>query len=85
MSGGDYIIDVNQGGHPFNVRMVLPLMQLQIVMPLIREEMMQGLADNDKEGNVILHLQLTAAKISEIKNLLQAEKAGNKNARAKNL
>ena len=82
MTRNEYIIDVNLGGQPFNVRMVLPLAQLQMVMPLIKEEMMQGLADSDKDDKVILHLQLTEAKIRDIKKLLQTDKARSKNARA---
>lgn len=78
MKGNEYIIDINEGGQPYNVRLVLPLPQLQQILPLVKEEMMHGLVNNDTEERVVLHLQLSASKIVEIEKLLAPTQQRNK-------
>jgi hypothetical protein len=69
MDANEYIIDINSGGMPYNVRMILPLPLLQKILPLVREEMMKGLVSNDADERAILHLHLSADKILELEKL----------------
>jgi hypothetical protein len=66
MIDNEYIIDIEPGRRPYNAYLVLPLGLLQQLAPLIRDEIMKGLVDSDKNDRVVLHLLLDTAKISQV-------------------
>jgi len=65
------IIDIDESRKPFNSYMRLSLELLQIILPVIQPELMQGLIDNDNDNNVILHLNLSEEKIRNVRQISQ--------------
>jgi len=65
------IIDIDESRKPFNSYMRLSLELLQIILPVIQPELMQGLIDNDTDNNVILHLNLSEEKIRNVRQISQ--------------
>jgi hypothetical protein len=66
------IIDIDESRKPFNSYMRLSLALLQIILPVIQAELLNGLIDNDKNDNVILHLNLGEEKIKLVRQISQS-------------
>ena len=64
-----YIIDIDENRKPFNSYMRLSLELLQVLLPVIEVELLNGLIDNDKNDNVILHLNLGEEKINHVRQI----------------
>lgn len=72
------IIDIDETRKPYNSYMRLSMDLLQIILPVIQPELMNGLIDNDKSDNVILHLNLGEEKIKHVRRIsLSFEKQHN--------
>ena len=63
------IIDIDETRKPFNSYMRLSLDLLQIILPVIQPELMNGLIDNDTNDSVILHLNLGEEKIKHVRQI----------------
>ena len=63
------IIDIDENRKPFNSYMRLSLDLLKIILPVIQPELLKGLIDNDKDNNVILHLNLAEEKIKHVRQI----------------
>lgn len=70
MSNKEYLIDIDEARRPYNAYMVLPLTILQKLMPLLNNEILNGLVDSDQHDRVILHLLLEEHKIAELKKIV---------------
>ena len=66
------IIDIDESRKPFNSYMRLSLDLLQIILPVIQPELLNGLIDNDRSDNVILHLNLGEEKIKHVRLISQS-------------
>ena len=71
MNQNEYIIDINPARKPHNSHLILPLDVLQKLAPLLRDEILKGLINSDGEGYVILYLQLDAAKIHKLQQVIR--------------
>jgi hypothetical protein len=69
MSHNDHIIDIEEARRPYNCYLTLPLVQLQQLAPLLKEEILKGLVETDSTDRVVLHLLLSPAKIKQLKQI----------------
>ena len=85
MVENDYIIDIDSERHPYNSYMVLPMNLLQRLAPLIKDEILKGLVNNEDKDRVMLYLFLEPEKIKKIEKVVtifERELMINRKARA---
>ena len=71
MSQNQFIIEYDAERRPFNCHMVLPLALLQRLTIVIKEPIMKGLVDSDKNGRVLLYIHLDTSLMAEVENAVK--------------
>ncbi|MEJ7912078.1 MAG: hypothetical protein WKF70_02900 [Chitinophagaceae bacterium] len=70
MKDKQYTLDIDESRLPYNANMVFPLMTLEVVMPLLLDEIMMGLVNTQGNDLVSLQLFLSEAKMRQLRSLL---------------
>ena len=71
MSQNQFIIEYEAERRPFNCHMVLPVALLQRLTVIIKEQIMKGLVDSDKNGRVLLYIHLDTSLMAEVENAVR--------------
>jgi hypothetical protein len=71
MTQNEFIIEYDAERRPFNCHMVLPLALLQRLTLIIKEPIMKGLVDSDKNGRVLLYIQLDCSLMEDVENAVR--------------
>lgn len=60
------LIDFDENRQPYNTRLIVNLLVIKQIIPILQPELLKGLVDTSGEDNVIMHLNLSAEKVSEV-------------------
>ena len=71
MTQNEFIIEYDAERRPFNCHMVLPVALLQRLTVIIKDPIMKGLVDSDKNGRVLLYVHLDASLMNEVESAVR--------------
>jgi|SRR5689334_15938467 hypothetical protein len=71
MSQNEFIIEYHAERRPFNCHMVLPLPLLKRLTIIIKDPIMKGLVDSDKNGRVLLYIHVDTAMMAEVEDAVR--------------